>query len=125
MNGKNFITGDWVKAKSMEGELLIGYIEGVNEERKTARIKVVQAEQGFISGRAIETLLSTVTLLPSADNFTKETVMELIDLALLTRDEKWFNELTDELKRFEETTNKGSVTRPTTSVNRLHFPHVK
>ncbi|RIW34687.1 IDEAL domain-containing protein [Bacillus salacetis] len=125
MNEQNILKGDWVKAKSVEGELVIGYIESVNKDRKTARLKVVQAEEGSIAGRSIETLLRSVTPLQSLNKFTKEYIMELIDLALLTRDEEWFNELTDELKKYEKKPTKEKETIAGVTRNRLIFPHVK
>jgi hypothetical protein len=125
MNEKHFNIGDWVKAKSVEGELVIGYIEGLNDDSKTVKIKVVQAEQESIAGRTLETLLRSVSALPSSSISTKEEVLGLIDLALLTRDEKWFRKLTDELSRFDKKPGKVKKANQSVAGNRINFPHVK
>jgi hypothetical protein len=125
MNEKYFKIGDWVKAKSVEGELVIGYIERLNEKSKTAKIKVVQAEQASIAGRTIETLIRSVSALQPSSISTKDEILGLIDLALFTRDEKWFLELTNELSRYEKNTNKVKPANRSAAPNRLNFPHVK
>ncbi|EDL66732.1 IDEAL domain-containing protein [Bacillus sp. SG-1] len=125
MNKKNFSLGDWVKAKTVEGELVIGYIEGVNDDSKTAKIRAVQTEQASIAGRTIETFLRSVSALPYTPILTKEDAAELIDLALQTRDEKWFMELTAELSQLEQKSSKRKTVNRSDVINRLNFPHVK
>lgn len=125
MNKKNFSLGDWVKAKTVEGELVIGYIEGVNDDSKTAKIRAVQTEQASIAGRTIETFLRSVSALPYTPILMKEDAAELIDLALQTRDEKWFMELTASLSRLEQKFSKKKAANRYEVINRLNFPHVK
>ncbi|WP_409254232.1 IDEAL domain-containing protein [Bacillus sp. SCS-153A] len=125
MKKKFFTIGEWVKAKTVDGELIIGYIEEVNEESKTAKIRAVQTEQEAIAGKTIETLIRSVSVLPSTPASTKEDLVGLIDLALQTRDEKWFQELTAYLSQSKEKSSKNKVLKPVNVNNRTHFPYVK
>ncbi|MGM0845592.1 MAG: IDEAL domain-containing protein [Bacillota bacterium] len=126
MNTKNFFVGDWVKAKSFEGEIVIGYVEHVNELNKSLRIKAVQAEQDGVKGRSIETRVQSVSALPVYFKKSKADLLGLIDLALLTGDKEWFKELTKELQKFaaEPVGNEppGDIS---SSNSRLGIPHTR
>jgi hypothetical protein len=122
MNTKKITVGDWVKAKSFEGEIVIGYIENVNDHGKSVRIKAVQAEQEGVKGSSIETPIQSVTLLQKFHKKTKADILGLIDLALLTHDKEWFERLTADLKDFhEDRGSNGQARKPLSTSSRLNF----
>jgi uncharacterized protein YpiB (UPF0302 family) len=90
-------TGDWVKGTSREGELIIGYIENLDFQGTTVRAKVVTSDNREIEGLSIPLLAKDVKKLPDARIANKQQIRFLIDLALSTGDEEWFQELTEKL----------------------------
>ncbi|WP_152398971.1 hypothetical protein [Paenibacillus cellulositrophicus] len=92
-----FEVSDWVQGKTVDGEFIHGYIETVDAQKGIARVRVVQSDNEEAVGRVIgvrESWLRSLPVNPLAD---KNNVESLIDIALATYDEAWFNELTDRL----------------------------
>jgi IDEAL domain len=102
MSNQNAIlkAGDWVKGKSREGELIIGYIE--NLEEGIIKTKVISSDNKTIEGKIIPLQSKQVTKMPAAKVANKEQIHFLIDLALSTGDEEWFFELTSKLNSMRE-----------------------
>ena len=93
-------TGDWVKGKSREGELIIGYIE--NLEEGMIKTKVVSSDNKTIEGKIIPLQSKQVKKMPAVKVANKEQIHFLIDLALSTGDEEWFFELSSKLNSMRE-----------------------
>lgn len=93
-------TGDWVKGKSREGELIIGYIE--NLEEGIIKTKVISSDNKTIEGKIIPLQSKQVKKMPAAKVANKEQIHFLIDLALSTGDEEWFFELSTKLNSMRE-----------------------
>jgi hypothetical protein len=112
--------GDWVKGKTKNGELIYGYIETVNPLQGTVKIKVMDCDNEQIIGKTVETLKQWVKKLPISTFDNEEPIKALIDLALLTKDESWFMELSSKLKSIRQVA-KESETKNTAhpSKNRL------
>jgi hypothetical protein len=89
--------GDWVKGKSVNGELIRGYIEAVDLLQGTVKVSVVACDNEKTIGRTIETLNKWVEKLPLSVTDNEEQILHLIDLALVTKDEHWFMELSTKL----------------------------
>jgi hypothetical protein len=89
--------GDWVKGNLLNGELIIGYIESLSNLEGVAKVTVVTSDNKEIIGRKIPLLSNQVKRLPAANVTNKEQILFLIDLALSTGDEDWFNELSSKL----------------------------
>jgi hypothetical protein len=113
--------GDWVKGKTKNGELVYGYIEAVNSLQGTVKIKVMDCDNEQIIGKTVETLKHWVKKLPISTFDGEESIKALIDLALLTRDESWFMELSAKLKSIRQATNESEMpnTTPPSLKNRL------
>jgi hypothetical protein len=90
-------TGDWVKGNLLSGELIIGYIESLSNLEGVAKVTIVTSDNKDIIGRTIALLTNQLKHLPAANVTNKEQILFLIDLALLTGDEEWFNELSAKL----------------------------
>ncbi|MED3897499.1 MULTISPECIES: IDEAL domain-containing protein [Priestia] len=99
---ENLKVGDWVKGKSRNGELIYGYIQTINPSKKAALINVVKSDDEKMVGTTIGMMDGKIEKLPLQKTAHEEQILSLIDLALLTKDEAWFIELTAELKRVQD-----------------------
>ncbi|WP_017727735.1 IDEAL domain-containing protein [Halalkalibacterium ligniniphilum] len=102
-HNKRFVIGDWVKGKLKNGELLHGFIQTIDPIKDIIRVHVVACENEDTIGSTIGLPSNAVQLIPNTQVNNEEQIYTLIDLALLTKDEQWFNELTTALKTVEKT----------------------
>ncbi|WP_034672097.1 IDEAL domain-containing protein [Ectobacillus panaciterrae] len=108
--------GDWVKGKSKDGELIYGYIQTVDSLQGIVRVNVVECDNEQIIGKTIGMPNKRVEKLSISTTSTKEQIVHLIDLALLTRDEQWFMDLSAKLNAVRQRSKKeaiGSIVYPT------------
>lgn len=77
--------GDWVKATNYCDETFIGYITGIDKVHGVYHI--------VSTNPAVNGLTSVYDVEPIEYNIHKDDLSVLIDLALDTNDEAWFNEL--------------------------------
>lgn len=89
--------GDWVKGNLQSGELIIGYVESLSNLEGVAKVTIVTSDNKDINGRTIALLTNQLKRLPAAYVTNKEQILFLIDLALSSGDEEWFNELSAKL----------------------------
>jgi hypothetical protein len=89
--------GDWVKGNLLSGELIIGYIDSLSILEGVAKVTIVTSDNKDICGKTVALLTSQLKRLPAANVSNKEQILFLIDLALSTGDEEWFNELSAKL----------------------------
>ncbi|MEH7885078.1 IDEAL domain-containing protein [Bacillus sp. JJ1609] len=94
--------GDWIKAKSREGELIIGYVESFDLPQETTKVTVTTSDHQELVGKTIPILNHKVKRLPNSNVKNKEQILNLIDLALTTGDEDWFLELSSKLNAIRE-----------------------
>lgn len=92
--------GDWVKGKSRNGEWIRGYIENVDPLKGTVHVTVVECDNEKTMNKTIETPIHWVEKMPITSFNCEEQIRDLVDLALWTRDEMWFMELTAKLQSF-------------------------
>ncbi|WP_274651303.1 IDEAL domain-containing protein [Paenibacillus humicola] len=92
-----FQIGDWVKGNTHQGELVHGYIGTLNTAKHTVGVHVVASDHEAAIGQLVEIQDQSVSKLADAPLDQEEQFNSLIDLALATRDEPWFNELTAQL----------------------------
>ncbi|MFJ8267686.1 IDEAL domain-containing protein [Peribacillus asahii] len=94
--------GDWVKGKSIDGELLIGYIESLAIQGGALKITVVTSDNEMTVGKTILMQSKDVKKLPESKVSNKEQIRFLIDLALSTGDEEWFIELSSQINSMRQ-----------------------
>lgn len=94
--------GDWVKGRSMNGELIHGYIENVDRFHGIVKVTVVECDNEKTIGKTIGTPNKWVEKMPVASFKFEEQILDLIDMALSTKDELWFMELTANLNAFRK-----------------------
>lgn len=93
----NIRAGDWVTGHTSEGELVHGYVASIDTFQGTIAIQVTDSDHEAAIGREISVPNRAVRKLPEEAFDREEDLLALIDLALATRDEPWFDELTGKL----------------------------
>ncbi|PLR79276.1 hypothetical protein CU633_00635 [Bacillus sp. V3-13] len=118
---KGFEIGDWVKGKSRNGELIRGYIETIDQVNGIVKVNVLDSDNEKSIGKTIATLSRWVAKLDVAETRDEEELRYLIDLALITKDEPWFTELTTELSALKQGSQDTQQKKPAnlTFTNRL------
>lgn len=103
MPGNNRLeSGDWVKGKTRNGELIRGYIESVDFLQGIAKVHVIESDNNKSIGKTVGVLINWIEKLPVSTEINEEQILQLIDLALLTKDEQWFNALSSKLIHLEK-----------------------
>ncbi|MDQ0245555.1 hypothetical protein J2S09_003132 [Bacillus fengqiuensis] len=95
--------GDWIKGKSREGELIHGYIETIDSLQEAVKVNIVECDNENMIGTTIWLLNNRVEKLPFATTSNEEQILTLIDVALSTKDEQWFMELSEKLRFLRKT----------------------
>lgn len=98
-------TGDWIKAESPEGELIIGYIESLSSIEGIVKVMVVTSDNIQTFGKIIPILSKRVKKLPVSNVTNKAQIEFLLDLALSTGDKEWFLALSAELNAMKQLVN--------------------
>jgi hypothetical protein len=128
INGDNRLEiGDWVKGKSRDGELIHGYIETIDPLQGAVKVNVIECDHEEMIGKTIWLLNKWVEKLPISTASNEEQISHLIDLALLTKDEDWFMELSaklNSLKKVSKVDIKEDIVYPI-SRNRIKNPDTK
>ncbi len=115
-----FGIGDWVQAKTRNGEFVHGFIEAIDHAQGLAKVFVVRSDNEQSAGKSTTVLEHWLRELPSHAMEEEGSLYNLIDLALATRDEAWFAELTRSLAaRSGPERQAGKFTFRRAPVNRL------
>jgi hypothetical protein len=104
--------GDWVRGTTKNGELLHGYLENFQSDNTKVELKVVVSDNEQIIGNTLRLELKDVKKIENSFKYTEKQLENLIDLALSTRDQRWFKELSSELKirrQNDKSLNEGNV----------------
>ncbi|WP_077622690.1 IDEAL domain-containing protein [Sediminibacillus massiliensis] len=96
--------GDWVKTKTKNGELVHGYLENFQAFNSKVELKVVVSDNEKLIGNSIKTEPKNVKKISTHFEHTEKQLEDLIDLALLTKDREWFNDLSAEINRRKQKT---------------------
>jgi hypothetical protein len=119
-----FLISDWVQARTDNGELIHGFVETINPAQAIARVFVVKSDNDDSVGKPVVVRENAMKKLPEMAFDTVDDLESLMDIALSTWDEAWFNELSGKLLFAQN--NEGnkvynSITHPSYT-NRLSFP---
>ncbi|WP_040205825.1 IDEAL domain-containing protein [Neobacillus jeddahensis] len=102
----NVEQGDWVQGRSREGALVHGYVKRENVAQGLLKVAVIESDQEELIGKAIWILTKSVKKLSMVPNHNEAELLSLIDIALVTKDEQWFTELSEALRSIQ-TKSKG------------------
>jgi hypothetical protein len=117
----NFEVGDWVSGRTGRGELVHGYIEALQPLQGSVVVRVIQSDREAAVGRGVPVRNSAVRKLPDYAAEDVSGLNEMIELALQTRDEAWFRELSEKLNALNSrsTRTAGKLEVPKAIRNRL------
>ncbi|MCO7175838.1 hypothetical protein ACFP7A_07485 [Sporolactobacillus kofuensis] len=88
--------GDWVKGRTVNGELMHGFVVDYNHEEGTVKIQVVACDRETTVGKVIETLGYLIKPFPVMP-LTGQQLRSMTDIALITSDRDWFMDLSTQL----------------------------
>lgn len=97
-----FENGDWVQGRSNDGELVHGYVETVDSNQRIIKVNVVESDNEKAIGKSLWILNKWSEKLPDLTISNESQILTLIDLALLSKDEQWFMELSGQLASIKE-----------------------
>lgn len=90
-------TGDWVSGTSKEDERFIGYVESV-DAYGTVKVRVTQCDRDEAVGEVVESSLARLDKMSEEMQADETDLRSLMDLALMTRDKAWFEDLYSALR---------------------------
>ncbi|MCF6138460.1 hypothetical protein [Pseudalkalibacillus berkeleyi] len=102
-----FYNGDWVTGKTINDEIIQGFIHSIHPANGTVKIRITKSDNKKIVGKTIETFIHRISPLTESIDDQEVFLENLIDVALLTKDKDWFLEVWDrlaELRKQKETT---------------------
>ncbi|MFC5470615.1 hypothetical protein ACFPPD_18130 [Cohnella suwonensis] len=105
----NFEVSDWVQAKTRNGEFVHGFIESFDDSRQVAKLFVVRSDNELSVGQSTTALVHWLRKLPTLSMDEPVLIRNLIDIALATRDETWFEELSERLGDAKAQGNKADM----------------
>lgn len=88
--------GDWVSGTTMEDERFIGFVESM-EGNGLIKVRITQCDRPETVGDWAEAKLSKVTKLSDFEPISETPLRSLIEIALMTKDREWFEELSGKL----------------------------
>ncbi|WP_239614871.1 hypothetical protein [Cohnella mopanensis] len=88
---------DWVLAKTKNGELIHGFVEDLDDQQGMATVYTVKSDNVESVGKPVVVRERWLRKLPDYSPHDSEAIRSLIDIALSTRDEHWFQELTSKM----------------------------
>lgn len=101
--------GDWVTGNTADSELIHGFIESMDAMQDTFHIQVTHSDNEAVIGRLVELNRKAVKKLPEAAASNEAELMNWIELALMTKDEAWFAELSGALARLRQKPKPAAV----------------
>ncbi|WP_256760785.1 IDEAL domain-containing protein [Cohnella sp. WQ 127256] len=116
---------EWVMAKTKNGELIQGFVDAIDDQQGVATVFVVKSDNVESVGKSVVVRDRWLRKLPTYSLDDAEAIQSLIDLALATRDEQWFTELSQTLSKVTASGNKDRVKSSVTSssfTHRLGYP---
>jgi hypothetical protein len=88
---------DWVQGSTDNGEFVHGFIESIEDIQGIAKVYVVNSDNEQAIGKMVSVRRSRLKKLPTVSLEDAASILNFIDMALATRDEEWFMELSAKL----------------------------
>ncbi|MFC5402708.1 hypothetical protein [Cohnella soli] len=107
-----FEISDWVQAKTRNGEFVHGFIESFDESQQIAKLFVVRSDNEQSVGHSTTALVHWLRRLPEMPLDEPNAIQNMIDIALATRDEAWFAELSERLATATDQPGKEALPKP-------------
>jgi len=97
---------DWVQGKTSEDELIRGFVESIDRVHGIARVNVVQSDHEAAIGTIVGMREQWLKRLEVISMEEQAPLLNFIDMALATRDEEWFAELSEKLAAVKQYAGK-------------------
>ena len=108
--------GDWVSGTSVEDERVFGYVEEIEDRAGLVAVRVLKSDHSEAVGQKVTSRKQRLKRLPFREPETEDELINLIDLALATRDRAWFEEIAAKLHQVRQnrsdTQKRGSAAEP-------------
>ncbi|MDP5276482.1 hypothetical protein [Chengkuizengella axinellae] len=118
-----FNVGDWVKGKSKEDEFFIGYIEQINES--SVHVYIIQSDHSFIKNRTVKIASNKIEVMEQTDLYFEGSLLNLIDIALLEKNEEDFIKYSSQLKELKMIHNNEINIEEINFIRREGFSRIK
>ncbi|SFM06838.1 hypothetical protein SAMN03159341_11588 [Paenibacillus sp. 1_12] len=99
--------GDWVGGTSIEDEKMIGYVDSM-DAYGTVKVMVTQSDHQEAIGHIVTSKRFKLEKLDEYTPSNESDVLSMMDLALMTRDQLWFDELGSTLRSIQSKRQNGS-----------------
>jgi uncharacterized protein YpiB (UPF0302 family) len=96
-NKVHFQVGDWVQGETWDKQRIYGYAVKIEDPEDIMKVYIVDSVNKELVGRMIRVLSKSLEKVLDTAADEEAQLAQLIDMALLTKDEKWFAELTAQL----------------------------
>jgi hypothetical protein len=114
-----FETSDWVQGRTSNGELIQGFIEHIDSLEGIVTVQVIKSDNEDSVGKPTAVREHWIKKIPEDAPMNAQQLLSMIDLALATRDEAWFMELTDQLQAVKLLDNYDSRNKNNAKHSRL------
>lgn len=95
-NKTKFAVGHWVQGETWDKQKICGYVINIENPEDIIKVYIVDSTNQELPGRIIRVLSKSLQEVPEQES-AKAALEQLIDIALLTKDEKWFKQLSKQL----------------------------
>ncbi|WP_046173496.1 hypothetical protein [Domibacillus indicus] len=95
-NKAQFQVGDWVQGETWDKQRIYGYVIKIENPEDITKVYIVDSVNKELKGRMIR-VLSKALQKVAEETPAEAAVEQLIDIALLTKDEEWFGQLLKQL----------------------------
>lgn len=92
--------GDWVSGTSIKDERFLGYVEEI--KNNMFLVRVIDSDHQAAIGTVVKSQMKHVKKMSVNPIQTTAHLLNMIDLALSTRDQKWFIDLTNQLNKLQQ-----------------------
>lgn len=96
-NKTQFRVGDWVQGETWDKQRIYGYVIKIENPEDITKVYIVDSVNKELKGRMIRVLSKALHVVPGQAP-AEAALEQLIDIALLTKDEEWFGQLLEQLQ---------------------------
>lgn len=96
-----FHVGDWVQGETWDKQRIYGYVVKIENPEDITKVYIVDSVNAELAGRMIRVLTKSLQPVPKQEP-AEAALEQLIDMALLTKDEEWFAQLYAQLEELKK-----------------------
>lgn len=93
-----FQVGDWIQGETWDKQKIYGYVVKIEDPEDIMKVYIIDSVNKELIGRMIHVLSKSIKKVLDTVVTEGAALEQLIDMALLTKDEEWFEQLIAQLK---------------------------